>query len=180
MSLAERKIQAQKEIDNKNKLPDGSYRVRLKDWKFGKSKAGKDMYTLTWKIKDAIKVDKMPEGLDVKGKERKQYFVTSVERHVRDLLDILEGTGIDLSEFKDITAIDDIFEIIEDTKMPTAVMSVTTKEGSQFPDLNISEVETIIGKKAKEEPEEEEGEDEQEEEEEKPVVAPRRRPNKNA
>jgi len=141
MSLADRKKQAQEEEKTKNQLADGDYQVRLKDWKFGPSKKGKDMYTLTWKIMALIGAT---GNGSIKGKERRTYYVVSLNWSLVALLDILEQAGANLEAVEDESEIGNILEQIEDTKMPKAIMTVENREGEQHPNITISQVEQVL------------------------------------
>lgn len=173
MSLAERKEAAQKEEEQKNKIDNGFYSVRLKDWKFGKSKGGKEMYTLTWKILTGLmdlEEKKFKDPKEHKGKERKTFYVVSQNWSLVALLDIVESAGADLEAMEEVAEIDDVFEEIEDTKMPKAKMRLEHPEGERFPKIAITDVEEVLEpkkqektkSKAKTEPE---GEDEDDDDE---------------
>ncbi|MFO7890676.1 MAG: hypothetical protein R6V04_10095 [bacterium] len=161
MSLADRKATAEKEEAQKNKIPTGVYSVRLKDWQFGKSQKGADMYTLTWKLLKVISLENEDGGegedLEVKGKERKTRYLPKENWSILQLLNILEEAGADLGAFEEVSDIDTILEEIEDTKMPRAKMTYENVEGKQYPNIDISDVEGVL---AAELPDEEEEEDE--------------------
>ena len=115
MSLAERRETAKKEEAIKNSMPKGTYKVRLFDWKYGKSQKKKDMYTLCWKIRKPIKLEEdLPEGMeisDLKGKKRNTYYLPSENWSLIKLLDFLESAGANLEKYDDVVfyygAIDD-------------------------------------------------------------------------
>jgi hypothetical protein len=171
MSLADRKKAAQEEEENKNKIENGDYRVRLKDWKFGKSKGGKEMYTLTWKILSKL-TKKGAAATDAKGKERRTYYVISQNWALVALLDLLEQAGADLAKMEEVDEIDDVFEEIEDTKLPKADMALEHEEGKQFPKITITNVEKVLNQKCStDKPQENDTEDEDPDDEET-VTAP--------
>jgi len=97
MSLADRKEAAQKEVAQKNKLPDGTYKVRLSDWEFGKSQKKADMYTLTWKILKALKIDEdqLPEDVDVS--DLKGRKVRVFNKTMSDFIQAVGGTTISMA-----------------------------------------------------------------------------------
>jgi len=150
MSLADRKKEAEKDVATKNKLPNGTYRVRLSDWLFGKSQKKADMYTLIWKVIKPIKLtEELPEDMeesDLKGKKRKTRFLTGMSWHMVALLDILEQAGANLEKFDEVSDIDTILEAIEDARMPKAILTYEHDEGEQYPKTCvISEVENVLG-----------------------------------
>ena len=158
MSLANRKAQAQKENALKNKIPDGTYQVRLSDWEYKKSQKNKDMYVLKWKLLAPIEVkEEIPEGMKIKGKIRNTYYVTAVPGMLDKLLGLLESTGADLEQYDDLDDLPNIFEAIEDTKMPKGMLTYEHPDDAQFPTkCEISDLEKVL---AMEEVEEEEEED---------------------
>lgn len=149
MSLADRKETAQKDEEKKNKISNGDYRVRLKDWKFGKSKGGGDMYTLTWKIRYGLNKKGKEEPTEEKGKDRRTYYPIGQNWAVIALLDFLEATGANLAAMEKMSECDDVFEEIEDNKMPMANMNLENVEGKQFPRIAITEVEKVLNLKGK-------------------------------
>lgn len=161
MSLADRKEQAQKEVAQKNKLPNGIYKVRLSDWEFGKSQKKSDMYTLTWKIIKPIKLtEELPEDMEeseLKGRKRKTRFMPGQNWSLVALLDILEQAGANLESFDEISDIDTILEAVEDSRMPKAIMTYEHIEGEQYPKVcDISEVERVLGEDKEEDDEDDE------------------------
>ena len=149
MSLKDRQETAETEVANQNKIPDGDFRVRLKDWKFGKSQKGADMYTLTWKFLKVIGFetpDDVDEDFEIKGKERKTRYLPGQNWSITALYTLLEGMGVDLSKYNDVSEIDDILELVEDTKMPKATLTLKFNEKNpKYPDITISDVEEVLG-----------------------------------
>ena len=148
MSLADRKKKAEAEQAMRSKLPNGTYEVRLADASFGQSQKKSDMWTLEWKILKALDIGELPEGVtkaDLKGRKRKTRYVLSQNWAVAKLLDILEMAGADLDKYEDMADLDDIFEQIEDTKMPKAILTYEHLEGEQYPKVcEISDVEKVL------------------------------------
>jgi len=150
MSLADRKKAAQQEEEQRNKIDNGFFSVRLKDWKFGKSKGGKEMYTLTWKILSMLSDLDEKEVEDPKahkGKERKTFYVLSQNWSLVALLDLVESAGADLEALEEVKELDDVLEEIEDTKMPKAKMRLEHPEGERFPKISITDVEQVLKSK---------------------------------
>jgi hypothetical protein len=181
MSLADRKKQAEKEIAQKNKLPNGTYQVRLCDWEFGQSQKKNDMYTIQVKVLKPIELtEELPEDMeekDLKGKKRKLRFLVGKSYGLNPLLDILEQCGADLEAFDELSDIDTIFETIEDTKWPKATMTYEHEEGEQYPKVcQLSDVENVLSG----DDSEDEEEAEEEEEEEAPAPAPKKKAKKKA
>lgn len=158
MSLADRKKAAEKEVAAKNKIPNGTYQVKLSDYEFGKSQKKHDMYTLTWKIIKPLELTgELPEGMeekDLKGKKRKTRFMPGMGWSLAALLDILEQAGADLEAFEELSEIDDILEMIEDAGTLKATMTYDHPEDEQYPNIEISDVTKLLGE-AEEEGEEE-------------------------
>ena len=150
MSLADRRVTAKKEEEQKNKIADGEYSVRLKDWKFGKSKGGKDMYTLTWKILKKLNPGKKEDATADKGKERRTFYLPSYNWSIVALLDLIEGMGANLEAMEEYSEIDDVMEEVEDTKMPKATMALEHEEGKQHPNIEIKDIEKVLKPKKEE------------------------------
>ena len=139
------------EYNEKKKTHDGDYAVRLMKWSFGPGrKSGKDQYVLTWKV-----TEKGPN----RGKECKIYHPLHVNDFFTDLLNVLEGAGIDLDSLpsmeKKPSVIDEALDSIEEAGQLKAIMTVLNKEGKSLPELTIHDIKPLFFGKDETEDEEE-------------------------
>jgi hypothetical protein len=147
--LVENKKKELEAFNEKKRLPDGDYPVKLLKYSFGPgNKSGKDQYVLDWKI---------TEKGDQKGKERKTYHPLHVNDFFNALIDVLVGAGVDLDSYPSMAekpdVIDTILDAIEDEGQLKAMMKVENKEGKKFPEITIHSITPIITSSSKEEEE---------------------------
>lgn len=138
--LVENKKKEIEEFNEKKRLPDGDYPVKLLKYSFGPGqKSGKDQYVLQWKITE--------KGAQ-KGKEKNTYHPLHVNDFFNALIDILVGAGVDLDAYPSMSdkpdVIDTILDAIEDEGQLKAMMNVENKEGKKFPEITIHSITPLI------------------------------------
>lgn len=136
-SLADRKAKLKKEEEKKRKAPvDGDYAVKFVKWELGKSKAGDDMYTLTWKI--------TKKG-EYKNKELKFFYVPKFSFAFDNLTDFFENCGIDLDKCDDPSdkpeVFDECLDKIDDSGVVKANCTIKNIKDKKFPELTLSSIE---------------------------------------
>lgn len=149
MGFKDRLAKARKESADVKKgfmWEEGDYEAKFKDWSFGKSQNGDDMFTLKFKVSDAP-TDEMFDLIEEKDKRIEMKLLPRVGFQLDKVLDFVDGSGCDIDEcdeddktFKDIKS---LLSKIED-KAPKVKLYASRAKDKKNTNWSFSEIEQVF------------------------------------